>query len=89
MKEKHYTVPELAEMWHRSRGWIRKVFRNELGVQHSPWSGLLGKRSYDDMRIPESVALRVYERLKQPPVKAILSRRELRVVKYDRKQYAA
>jgi hypothetical protein len=89
VKEHHYAVKELAEMWHRSEGYIRKHFRNEPGVVHNPDAGLFGRRSWDDFRIPESVALRVYQRHQVAPVKATVSRKQLRVVKFDRKKFAA
>ena len=79
MNEKDYSVQQIAKQWERSAGYIRKLFRNEDGVIHSPWSGLFGKRHYDNLRIPESVMMRVRERLKRPPVKMKLPHRELQV----------
>lgn len=74
-------MQEVAAMWGRSDGTIRNLFRNEKGVQHLIGPGVLlgtAKRSYDTITIPESVAQRVYERLKLPPVKVQIPRKELR-----------
>lgn len=71
-------------MWRRSEATIRKLFKYEKGVQHLIGPGLLlgtAKRAYDTMTIPATVALRLYERLKQPPVPVKLPKRELRTVK--------
>ncbi len=61
MVERHYSVLELAELWNLSDDYIRKLFRDEPGViswvRHRP-----GRRRYVILRIPESVALRVYRR---------------------------
>jgi hypothetical protein len=59
--ERHYSIAELAERWNLSPDTIRKLFENEPGVL------VLGenskrrrKRRYTTLRIPESVAARVY-----------------------------
>ena len=63
LREKHYDVIELATIWHVSDDLVRRIFRNEPDVvhitQHRP-----GRRSYVVLRIPESVALRVYRRMR-------------------------
>lgn len=58
MKEHQYTVPELAEEWNVSEDSIARDFANEPGVVVHQREGK--KRHY--IRIPESVALRVYLR---------------------------
>lgn len=62
LREKHYSVIELATIWNLSDDLVRKLFRNEPGVvhitQHKP-----GRRHWDHLLIPESVALRVYRRM--------------------------
>ena len=62
LAEPHYTVYELAEIWRVSPDSIRRRFHDEEGVIH------LGnpnrkRRIYDPIRIPRSVAERVYRRL--------------------------
>jgi predicted DNA-binding transcriptional regulator YafY len=69
MLERHFTVKELAEAWGKSPTRVRRMFRNELGVvldgEPSRRLGKKLKRSYFTMTIPESVALRVYQRMVQ------------------------
>ena len=61
MFERHYTVPELAKLWHVSDDTIRRMFKGEPGVIEIRLQRP-GKRRYVVLRIPESVALRVYRR---------------------------
>ena len=71
MNEHHYSVQELSAIWRLSAGTVRKLFKNELGVLKVQGEGVFyGKRQYVTCRIPESVAKRVYARLKQDPIKA-------------------
>jgi hypothetical protein len=62
-------VSYLAEQWGFSDQFIRDLFKNEPGVfrvfRPEKSNGRRGgfKREYESMRIPESVARRVYERL--------------------------
>jgi hypothetical protein len=62
--ERHYTPQELAEMWNLSDDTIRAVFAREPGVLIFMGSenNKVRSRRYRTMRIPESVALRVYAR---------------------------
>jgi hypothetical protein len=59
----------LAEKWGFSDQFIRDPFKNEPGVfrvlRPEKSNGRKGgfKREYESMRIPESVARRVYDRL--------------------------
>jgi hypothetical protein len=59
--EKHYTVYELAALWSISPNTVRRLFENEPGVlvitRPKP-----NKRIHRTIRIPESVAQRVYRR---------------------------
>lgn len=61
--ERHYTVDEIADVWKLSHDKVRRLFENEPDVlvleNHSSFS----KRRYRTLRIPESVAARVYRRL--------------------------
>ena len=65
--EKHFSSQELAESWGISPTIVRRLFKDEPGVvligAPSRRLGKKLKRSYFTMRIPESVALRVYERM--------------------------
>lgn len=68
--ERHYTVSELAGAWNVCDDTIRNWFRHEDGVIHPPQlrriqpvAGQKIPAKRDMMRIPESVALRVYRRM--------------------------
>ena len=65
--EKHYTVEEIGDLWHLSRDTIRKLFQDEPGVlKIGELNGRLArkmKRRYISLRIPESVVIRVHQRL--------------------------
>jgi len=65
-EEKHYTVAELAKMWHLGQTAIRAWFRDEPGVikfgNDSVRNTVRGKRNKVTLRIPASVAERVYAR---------------------------
>ena len=77
--EKHYRVKELADLWGFSENTIIKLFSNEDGVLRleSP----TGKRKYATLSIPETIAIRVHERLGNQALKATSARRNpLRVV---------
>jgi hypothetical protein len=63
MAERHYTPQELAELWGVSVQTIREVFRHEEGVLKIGRNGSRTRRAYKTLRIPESVAERVHERL--------------------------
>jgi hypothetical protein len=87
-EEKHYTPAELAAMWHLSPATIRKLVRNEPGVLKLQGDGSAhGKRSYTTFSIPESVALRVHERLAQQPLQTQLPRRDPRRVVFLRNRH--
>lgn len=80
--EKHYRVNELAELWGFSRHTIIRIFANEPGVLNL---GKLGteRRRYVSLSIPESVALRVHERLGNQPFKpAFAGGNPLRVIRF-------
>ena len=89
MNERHYSVKELAELWHFSTKTVRNLFKNEPGVLMLEGPGVMqGKHIHMTLSIPESVALRVYGRLKQPrttlwlpkskPVRRIIKLRTLK-----------
>lgn len=62
--EKHYTPAQLAVLWRVSADTIRRLFANEPGVIRITNINKGSKRRYTTLRIPESVARRVYERLR-------------------------
>ena len=63
--EKHWRVSELAERWNYSRRTVIMECRFEPGVMRITNAGN-GKRNYETLSIPESVAIRVHERLSRP-----------------------
>lgn len=62
MMEKHFTVTELAEQWGYSYDFVFDRFRDEPGVVSSAERGAR-RRTRTTLRIPESVAARVYARM--------------------------
>ena len=59
--ERHYTVGELAAMWHLSTEFVRQIVQNEPGV--TEWVRQQpGRRRYRVLRVPQSVVERVYLR---------------------------
>lgn len=61
--EKHYTVQEIAERWGLSDDTIRKLFKNEKGVlRNNGAKGRIGGKRWQ-LLIPESLMLKVYQRL--------------------------
>ena len=70
--EKHYRVRELAGLWRLSAKTITRVFAEEAGVIRIA-NDETGKRKYATLSIPESVALRVHERLGNQTFQATLA----------------
>ena len=62
--EKHYSVPELAELWQLSEKTIRRIFENESGVIVWGVGETRFKRRYRTLRIPASVVERVHQLLR-------------------------
>ncbi len=62
IREQHFQPKDLAKLWGFSVYTIRKWFKTEPGVLIEDRPEQMDKRSYRSMRIPESVAARVYER---------------------------
>jgi uncharacterized protein YjcR len=58
--EQHYRPKELAELWGFSVDTIRSWFESEPGILVEERPETLHKRGYKSMRIPTSVARRVY-----------------------------
>ncbi len=63
MCERHYSPAELAAQWHLSPDSIRRIFEREPGVLVFENPVRSSSRHFRTMRIPESVAARVYRRL--------------------------
>jgi AraC-like DNA-binding protein len=79
--EKHYRVKELARLWGLSPKTITRTFEEEAGVVRIANEGT-GKRKYATLSIPESVALRVHERLGNQSLQpALAGGHPLRVVR--------
>lgn len=61
LEERHYTIAELAKMWNFSTEFVRQIVRGEPGV--TEWVRQQpGRRRYSVLRIPRSVAARLYTR---------------------------
>lgn len=58
--EPQYTAQELAALWKLSPDSIRRLFQDEPGVFRLGAAMRRGKRGYQTLRIPASVAARVY-----------------------------
>ncbi|MBZ5677505.1 MAG: hypothetical protein LAP61_24950 [Acidobacteriia bacterium] len=59
---RHFTAAELAEIWRLDETTIRRMFQDVPGVLKIGKSQRRdGKRDYMTLRIPEGVALRVYQ----------------------------
>lgn len=63
--EKHFSVRELAGSWGLSERTIRRIFAGEAGVICWGRNESRSKRAYKTVRIPESVAHRVYRKLRR------------------------
>lgn len=61
--ERHYSPAELAQLWGLSVETIRRLFEREQGVLIFENPEKASERRRRTMRIPESVAERVYRRL--------------------------
>jgi hypothetical protein len=64
--EYHFSVKELAENWGLSQVKIRRMLRNEPGVLRFGAEKKGHHREYVTLRIPASVAERVYQRCTCP-----------------------
>jgi hypothetical protein len=62
-EERHYSVNELAILWNLSKQTIRRLFQDEPDVVRIGENDVRHKRTYVTLRIPESVARRVHQRL--------------------------
>jgi hypothetical protein len=62
MYEKHYSPAELAELWNLSADTVRRMFKGEPGVLIFENPERSSSRRFRTLRIPASVAERVYSR---------------------------
>ena len=60
--ERHYSVTEVATLWGISEKTVRRLFDGEDGVLKWGSGETLGKRRYQNLRIPQSVLSRVHHR---------------------------
>ena len=60
--EPHYSVPQVAAMWHVSEKTVRRLFDGEAGVLRWGSNETARKRGYQNLRIPQSVLIRVHHR---------------------------
>jgi len=77
--ERHYRVRELASLWGFSPKTVVRLFASEPGVIQLT-SGT-GKRKYVTLSIPESVALRVHQRLTRAASEAQLPSSPVRILR--------
>jgi hypothetical protein len=78
--ERHYRVKEIVALWGFSRSTVSGLFRNEEGVIR------LGDR-HVSLSIPESVLLRVHERLgNRPKASAGILRDVIRMGKCEKRK---
>ncbi|HEV2304369.1 MAG TPA: hypothetical protein VGR93_02525 [Candidatus Acidoferrales bacterium] len=61
--ERCFSPEQIAELWALSPDTVRRIFEHESGVLVIERPRIRGKRRYRTLRIPESVAQRVYHRL--------------------------
>lgn len=62
--EPHFTPKEIAKLWHKDEDTIRRIFRIEPGVLClESMFRRKGSRRYVSLSIPESVVVRVHQRL--------------------------
>jgi AraC-like DNA-binding protein len=59
--ERHYSVKFLAELWGLSESTVLRMFQDEPGVFRIAKESNNGKRTRCELRIPQSVAQRIYE----------------------------
>jgi hypothetical protein len=62
--ERHFTPKDLAKLWHKDEGTIRRIFRNEPGVMcFESMNRRKGTRRYVSLSIPKSIVVRVHQQL--------------------------
>lgn len=66
MYERHYSPAELGELWGLSADTVRRMFEGEAGVLVFENPVRSSSRRFRTLRIPASVAERVYSRFSNP-----------------------
>jgi hypothetical protein len=61
--ERHFSVAEISKAWSLSEDTVRRLFDPEPGIIVIAALKRRGKRAYRTIRIPQSIAERVYHRL--------------------------
>jgi hypothetical protein len=61
--ERHFTPFELGQLWQLDSDTVRALFAGEPGVLRIDWPEAMRKWRYASLRIPESIAVRIHERL--------------------------
>jgi hypothetical protein len=69
MCERHYSPAELGELWNLSADTVRRMFEREPGVLVFENPVRSSSRRFRTLRIPESVAERVYSRFSNADLK--------------------
>jgi hypothetical protein len=66
-QESHHTLPHWAKLWGYSEDTLRPYFASHPSVIkiERPEDARKHKRRYTSLRIPDSVALQVYEQLRK------------------------
>jgi hypothetical protein len=60
-EERHFTIRELSRMWRFSEEFVRQIVKDEPGV--TEWVRQQpGRRRYRVLRVPQSVAERLYNK---------------------------
>jgi len=62
--QKHFTIPEIAELWQLSTDKVREIFRDVPGVIKIGSPERRHKRGYITLRVPESVVQKVHAQLR-------------------------
>lgn len=62
----HYTIKQLADMWHLAYNTVKKLFLKEPGVITFQAAPVVKghRRGYTTRRIPREIAERVYNRMR-------------------------
>jgi hypothetical protein len=62
--ERHYTISEIAEMWHLEYKKVQRLFMDVDGVLKEVTDGTLKKQRYTLLRVPESIVIQVHRKLR-------------------------
>jgi hypothetical protein len=63
--EKHYTVQEVAALWHVDESTVRKIFSADPSVLRIGHKGSRDRRPYVTLRIPQSTLDRKHQQLRK------------------------